>query len=114
MITDWSGVATEFCFATKRPAVFINTKMKCPNPNYEKIPLVPVEISLRNEIGASVDKDKVSTLPEVLDSLDANAEAYKKAIIEREKTLIFNPGCAAKCGADYILKSLSEKAKAKK
>ena len=50
----------------------------------------------------------------MLDNLDANAEAYKKAIIEREKTLIFNPGCAAKCGADYILKSLSEKAKSKK
>lgn len=114
LITDWSGVATEFCFATKRPAVFINTKMKCPNPNYEKIDLVPVEISLRNEIGVAVDKDKVSTLTEVLDNLDANAEAYKKAIIEREKTLIFNPGRAAKCGADYILKSLSEKAKSKK
>ena len=114
LITDWSGVATEFCFATKRPAVFINTKMKCPNPNYTKIDLTPVEISLRNEIGVAVDKDKVSTLGDVLDTLDRNAEAYREAIIEREKTLIFNPGTAAKCGADYILKSLSEKAKSKK
>ncbi len=114
LITDWSGVATEFCFATKRPAVFINTKMKCPNPNYTKIDLTPVEISLRNEIGVAVDKDKVSGLGEVLDTLDKNAEAYKQAIVEREKTLIFNPGTAAKCGADYILKSLSEKAKTKK
>lgn len=114
LITDWSGVATEFCFATKRPAVFINTKMKCPNPNYTKIDLVPVEISLRNEIGVAVDKDKVSTLGDVLDTLDKNAATYREAIIEREKTLIFNPGTAAKCGADYILKSLSEKAKAKK
>lgn len=114
LITDWSGVATEFCFATKRPAVFINTKMKCPNPNYTKIDLIPVEISLRNEIGVAVDKDKVSTLGDVLDTLDKNAATYKEAIIDREKTLIFNPGTAAKCGADYILKSLSEKAKAKK
>ena len=114
LITDWSGVATEFCFATKRPAVFINTKMKCPNPNYTKIDLTPVEISLRNEIGVAVDKDKVSALGEVLDTLDKNTEAYKRAITEREKTLIFNPGSAAKCGADYILKSLSEKAKSKK
>lgn len=114
LITDWSGVATEFCFATKRPAVFINTKMKCPNPNYTKIDLVPVEISLRNEIGVALDKDKVSELGDVLDRLDAEAEAYKAAIIEREGTLIFNPGNAAKCGADYILKSLSEKLKSKK
>lgn len=27
LITDWSGVATEFCFATKRPAIFVNTKI---------------------------------------------------------------------------------------
>ena len=114
LITDWSGVATEFCFATKRPAVFINTKIKCPNPNYTKIDLVPVEISLRNEIGVAVDKDKVSTVGDVLDTLDANREEYKNRIIERESTLIYNPGCAAKAGADYILKSLSAKAKAKK
>ena len=111
LITDWSGVATEFCFATKRPAVFVNTKMKCPNPNYTKIDLVPVEISLRNEIGVALDKDKLSSLSDVLDELDSKAEHYRSVITEREKTLIFNPGSAAKCGADYILKSLTEKTK---
>ena len=111
LITDWSGVATEFCFATKRPAVFVNTKMKCPNPNYTKIEFTPVEISLRNQIGVAVEKEELCNLSETLNGLWSNAEHYKKVIEETEKELIFNQGCAAKAGADYILRSLAQKKK---
>ena len=111
LITDWSGVATEFCFATKRPAVFVNTKMKCPNPNYTKIDLTPVEISLRNQIGVAVDKEELCNLSKTLKTLWDNAEHYKKVIEDTEKELIFNQGCAAKAGADYILRSLAQKKK---
>lgn len=111
LITDWSGVATEFCFATKRPAVFVNTKMKCPNPNYTKIDLTPVEISLRNQIGVAVEKEELCNLSQTLKTLWENAEHYKKVIEETEKELIFNQGCAAKAGADYILRSLAQKKK---
>lgn len=109
LITDWSGVATEFCFATKRPAVFVNTKMKCPNPNYTKIEHTPVEISLRNEIGVAIEKDEVHKLPEILQNLSDNAEHYKKVIEDTHQNMIFNHGSAAKVGADYILRSLANK-----
>lgn len=111
LITDWSGVATEFCFATKRPAIFVNTKMKCPNPNYTKIGLTPVEISLRNRIGVALEKDELATLPAVLHTLADKAEYYRDAICETEESMLFNRGCAAKAGADYILRSLSQKKK---
>lgn len=113
LITDWSGVATEFCFATKRPAVFVNTKMKCPNPNYTKIDLVPVEISLRNQIGVAIEKDEVNTLPQVLQTLSDKAAEYASVIEETQNELIFNHGEAAKAGANYILRSLSQKKKNK-
>lgn len=109
LITDWSGVATEFCFATNRPAVFVNTKMKCPNPNYTKIEHTPVEISLRNEIGVAIEKDEVHKLPEILQNLSDNAEHYKKVIEDTHQNMIFNHGSAAKVGADYILRSLANK-----
>lgn len=109
LITDWSGVATEFCFATNRPAVFVNTKMKCPNPNYTKIEHTPVEISLRNEIGVAIEKDEVHKLPEILQNLSDNAEHYKNVIEETHQNMIFNHGSAAKVGADYILRSLANK-----
>ena len=109
LITDWSGIATEFSFATGRPAVFVNTKMKCPNPNYTRIPLTPVEISLRSIIGVALDKDELKTLPDVLRRLSDEKDAYRAVIRETEAKLIYNRGCAAKFGADYILRSLSSR-----
>lgn len=109
LITDWSGIATEFSFATGRPAVFVNTKMKCPNPNYTRIPLTPVEISLRSIIGVALDKDELKTLPDVLRRLSDEKDAYRAVIRETEEKLIYNRGCAAKFGADYILRSLSSR-----
>ena len=55
LITDWSGIALEYCFATKRPAMFVNTKIKCLNPNWEKINCTPAEIALRDQVGISVN-----------------------------------------------------------
>ena len=111
LITDWSGVATEFCFATKRPAVFVNTKMKCPNPNYTKIGLTPVEISLRNTIGVAVEKDELCNLPQTLAELEQKADYYRETIEKTQDELIFNHGTAAKVGADYILRTLANKKK---
>lgn len=56
LITDWSGIGLEFCFATLKPALFINTKIKMENPNYAKTGLVPQEVSLRNRLGVALDK----------------------------------------------------------
>ena len=109
LITDWSGVATEFCFATKRPAVFVNTKMKCPNPNYTKIGLTPVEISLRNTIGVAVDKEELCNLPQTLAELQQKADYYRETIEKTQNELIFNHGTAAKVGADYILRALANR-----
>lgn len=115
IITDWSAVAVEFCFATKRPAVFINTKMKCINPNWKKIDLPPVEITLRNEIGVSVEKENAEKVKEVIDELLSKEKEYKAKIEKRLSTFLYNlDGSAAKVGADYILSSLMEKQNARK
>ncbi len=111
LITDWSGVATEFCFATKRPAVFVNTLMKCPNPNYTKISTLPVEISLRSEIGVAIDKEEIANLATTLKELEEKSEEYKQIITEKQSAMIFNPGNAAEKGAEYILQSLKQKKK---
>ena len=37
------------------------------------------------------------------------AETYRAVIRETEAKLIYNHGCAAKFGADYILRSLSSR-----
>lgn len=111
LITDWSGIGPEFAFATKRPALFINTKEKCENPNWEKIGMIPVEMSLRNELGVSLDKDKLDDIKNIVDDLLLNGDKYSEAITKRFDDFFYNHDCAGEKGAKYILRSLSKKNK---
>ena len=111
LITDWSGIALEYCFATRRPAIFVNTKIKCMNPNWEKIGLTPVEITLRDVVGVSVDKDKVSECHTIAAELFAKADEYEQKISEVLANHIYNQGKAGEVGANYLLNALVEKRK---
>ena len=111
LITDWSGIALEFCFATRRPALFVNTAIKCMNPNWKKIDCVPTEISLRDVVGVSVDKDRLDECRSIVEDLLASADEYDVKIGKVLSEHIYNQGHAGETGADYLLKSLVEKRK---
>ena len=111
LITDWSGIALEYCFATKRPALFVNTKMKCMNPNWERIGLTPTEITLRDQVGISVNKDALQGCDEIVKKLLDSEKEYEDIITQTLNNHLYNIGCAGAAGADYILKSLVEKKK---
>ena len=106
LITDWSGIAYEYSYTTGKPTLFINTKMKMPNPNWEKIGITPLEISLRDQIGRSLNKDELDKAEEVITEMEAQPEEWAEKIVKVRKQNIFNPGEAGKTGAEYILKSL--------
>lgn len=114
LITDWSGISVEYCFATKRPAIFVNTKMKVLNPNWQKIPSTPVEISLRNTVGVAVEKEELSGISEIAADLFARGGEFEETIERTLGEFLFNIGTAEKAGADYILSSLAKKAEARK
>lgn len=114
LITDWSGVGPEFCFATKRPALFVNTKMKCRNENWQQVGLTPVEISLRNKLGKAVEKDELQNVDKIVEQLLKEAPKYKKQISQEFESFLFHHGCAAEYGAKYVLRSLANKAKSKR
>lgn len=111
LITDWSGIAPEYCFATKRPALFVNTKIKCLNPNWEKIDCTPVEIELRNKLGRAVDKEELAECDAIVKDLFARADEYEQIIDETLHDHLYNIGTASEAGADYILQSLVAKKK---
>lgn len=111
IITDWSGIGPEFCFATKRPAIFINTKEKCCNPNWQKIGMTPVEVSLRRELGICLEKEETVNIRAAVEDLFRNGDAYKNKITEIYANFLYNHGCAAEAGAKYILRSLAAKNK---
>ena len=111
LITDWSGVALEYCFATRRPAIFVNTKMKCMNPNWERIGITPTEITLRDTVGVSVDMDKLVNCRAIAEDLFARADEFEGKIGQVLSEHIYNQGKAGKAGAEYLLSSLVEKRK---
>ena len=114
LVTDWSGISVEYSYTTERPCLFINTKIKCLNPEWEKIGLTPLEISLRDEIGVSLEKDAVKgeakkTVAEML----GNADKWREKIAAVRDELVFNPGRCGEVAADYIITAL-QKRRAKK
>ncbi len=111
MITDWSSIANEFSYATKKPSLFINTPMKVVNPNYKRIPLVPLDISLRDEIGVSVDVEDLHTLLDVVKNLFDKTDWYKDHIDRVVKENIFDIGDGARGGGEYIVKAIEKKVK---
>ncbi len=113
LITDWSGIAYEFSYATKKPSLFVNTPMKVLNPNYTKIPFVPTEISWKEQVGVSVDKENLGDIPQLVCELLSNPEKYEKKISEALERNIYNVGCSGLAGAKYIHTRLVEKQKEK-
>ena len=81
------------------------------NPNWEKINCVPTEISLRDVVGVSVDKDQLGDSRAVAEELFARADEFEIRIGEVLETHIYNQGRAAEVGANYLLTSLVEKRK---
>ena len=113
MITDWSGISAEYCFATERPAVFINTKIKANNPNWEKLEITPVEIKFRNELGVNVNKEDLDKIGDIVANLFENGAHYKEKINEYFKAFTFNHNSAAEVGAKYVLETILNKKKNK-
>jgi YidC/Oxa1 family membrane protein insertase len=106
MITDWSGIAYEYAFTTCKPVLFIDTPMKIMNPEYQKIDTVPINIWMREEIGAILktsDMDKAAaTVTEMLDQSDAYYDKIDAFVHE----YVYNLGNSAEVGAKYIIGEL--------
>lgn len=69
MVSDWSGgAALDYAFGLERPVLFVNTPMKINNPEYEKIDMTPLEVSVRTEVGDVVDPEQIDDVPQKIES----------------------------------------------
>jgi len=109
LITDWSAIAFEFSFTTDKPSLFINTKMKVVNQDYEKIPLKPFDITARSKIGRAIEKGDVKDAFEAVTELLENREAYRERIHELKLQHFYNLGHSGEAGAQYILHRLGRR-----
>ena len=112
LVTDWSTIAYEYAYTTKKPALFINTPMKVVNPNYGKIGLPVLDITLRDEIGLSVDLDAVRReAGDKANYLLTHREQYRGSILNAMEKYLYGVGQAAEKSGEYILKSLMARKK---
>lgn len=102
MITDWSGIAYEYAYTTRKPVLFINTPMKVMNAEYEKIDVVPLNIFMRDNIGNSLNLDEIDKAAEVVVELISEQDAYYEKIEAFVKQYVYHLGTSAKVGANYI------------
>ncbi len=111
LITDWSGVGIEFGFATLKPVVFVNTKMKMENENYENINIEPQEIRLRNVLGVALDKEELAEkFADTVNSLLSD-NSFKEKIEKQRESYFYNLGSGGAEGAKYIINRLVNKKK---
>ena len=113
LITDWSDISWEYAFTTLRPVLFINTPMKVMNPEYDKISLTPMNITLRDKAGLSLDTDRIGEASEKAAYLLSHRDEYRKTIGELAEKYMYNLDRSAEIGSDYIIRSLLYKIKIK-
>ena len=113
LITDWSSIAYEFAYKTKKPSLFINTPMKVVNPEWQKIGLTPTDISYRDEVGVSLNLNEISRAGEVVKDMLINADKFAKKI-DKLMEGYYHLGTSGEAVGKYILDSLIARKKGTK
>ena len=114
LVTDWSGIGIEFGFATLKPVVFINTKIKMENPNYVKIGIEPQEIKLRSVLGVALEKGEITDkFPATVKEL-IGSEDFREKLRAKRNEYFYNLGSNGTEGAKYIIRYLMNKKKERK
>ncbi len=109
LITDWSTVFCEFAFSTLKPCIFMDTKMKVGNPDWDKMGVEIADIAWRNRVGVSVDPAKASTVGDVAAEMIATQDEWRDAIEQVRSESIFNLGHGAEVAGEYLLSAILEK-----
>ncbi|MCH8147443.1 MAG: hypothetical protein IH987_05525, partial [Planctomycetes bacterium] len=76
---------------------------KINDPDFERIDCEPLEKRVRNEIGAVIRPDHLDSLPETIERLCRDSQAYRENICRLRAEYIYNVGCSGTAGAQAIL-----------
>lgn len=114
LITDWSDICWEYAYTTLRPVLFINTPMKVMNPEWEKISSVPINISLRDVIGKSIETDRLGDINGYIADILDHYDDYTAQIDRVVHEYLYNLDDSARVGGEYIVSAVQEKIKARK
>ena len=108
LITDWSTIAQEFSYTTKKPTIFVNTPIKVMNHAWKDLELEALDITLRSQLGKEIDLEDLESIGAVAQEMIAQREAYRGQITRAMEENLYNIGGAAERVGHYILVSLAE------
>ncbi|HEX8314582.1 MAG TPA: hypothetical protein VF609_06305 [Flavisolibacter sp.] len=91
LITDRSGIALEYAFATYKPVLFIDTPLKVQNNEVARFTNVPLENHYRNCIGRSIGPNDVHLVTGVMKELRNTRETWQSSIKQTEEEAVFSP-----------------------
>lgn len=102
MVSDWSGAALEFAFGYERPVLFVDVPRKVNNPQYERIGVEPLEVSIRPQIGEILSPDRLAEMPTLVRRMAREQASYQQRIREARGQSVFNLGKSGAAAAHHI------------
>ncbi len=83
--------------------------MKVVNEDWQKIPLVPFDITARSKVGRQVEKSEVKDLAAIVEELLAHQQDYRDRIIALKQQHFYHLGKSGEVGAEYIIHRLQRR-----
>jgi YidC/Oxa1 family membrane protein insertase len=102
VVTDWSSITLEFSYATKRPSIYVNTPMKVMNPHWQEIATPPLDITLRDQLGVSLDVAELERIAQVALDLRAAGADWRERIERALRETTYNLGSSERVIGAYL------------
>jgi len=102
MISDWSGAAFEYAFATERPVLFIDVPPKVKNDDWQSLNMSPFEDHMRSEVGVIVQPGDAASISAAVAEMLSEPVAYRDHIASIRDHAIYNFGSSATAGANIL------------
>ena len=109
LITDWSGIGYDYAFVCERPVIYVDVPKKTNTEEYEKLHLVPFEVSIRDKIGEIISIQNLEELPEQIEFLYGQITDFQNKIKKIRDNVVFNIGKSGQVAADEIIKIINKK-----
>ena len=81
---------------------------KINNPEFDRIDCIPLEVSIREQVGAVVDPSSLEEVPAAIARLVGDPAAFSDQIRRARTDNIFNPGRAGEVGANALMELFQE------
>ena len=108
LITDWSGIGYDYAFVCERPVIYVDIPKKTNTGEYEKLHLVPFEISIRDKIGEIISIQNLEKLPERIEFLYGHITDFQNKIKKIRDDTVFNIEKSGEVAANEIIKIINE------